>query len=67
MIIMIIVLYYILVMSEGGLNNKVNTFEIYMQFKVLTEYIFYISVEFHIVHSMPYGQMWIKTNHGYIP
>ena len=53
--------------SLGGLNKKVNTFEIYMQFKVLTGYIFYISVEFHIVHSMPYGQMWIKTNHGYIP
>ena len=34
---------------------------------ILTGYIFCISVEFHIDHSMPDGQLRIKTNHDYLP
>ena len=39
--------------SLGGLNKKVSTFEIYMKFKILSGYIFCISVEFHIEQVCP--------------
>ena len=39
--------------SLGGLNKKVSTFEIHMKFKVLTGYIFCISMEFYIDQVCP--------------